>query len=42
LKDPCGKGKRLIEGFVDGGLLLFEGSKGGNYHQEMKHGLRKF
>jgi hypothetical protein len=42
LKDPCGKGKRLIilhigsdEGFVDGGLLLFEGSKGGDYHQEM-------
>jgi hypothetical protein len=23
------------EGFVDGGLLLFEGSKGGDYHQEM-------
>jgi transposase len=42
LKDPCGKGKRLIilhigsdEGFVDGGLLIFEGSKGGDYHQEM-------
>lgn len=42
LKDPSGKGKRLIilhigseAGFLDGGLLLFEGSKSGDYHQEM-------
>jgi transposase len=42
LKSPSGKGKRLIilhigseDGFVDDGLLLFEGIKQGNYHDEM-------
>jgi hypothetical protein len=48
LKDACGKGKRSImlpigsdEGFVDGGLLLFEGSKSGDYHQEMNATILK-
>jgi hypothetical protein len=48
LKDPCGKGKRRIilhigsdEGFVDGGLLLFKGSKNGDYHQEMNATILK-
>jgi transposase len=42
LKSPSGKGKRLIilhigseDGFVDDGLLLFEGIKQGDYHDEM-------
>lgn len=42
LKDPSGKGKRLIvthigsdEGFVKDGLLLFESKKTGDYHEEM-------
>jgi hypothetical protein len=48
LKDACGKGKRSImlpigsdEGFVDGGVLLFEGSKSGDYHQEMNATILK-
>jgi hypothetical protein len=48
LKDACGKGKRRIilhigsnEGFIDGGLLLFEGSKSGDYHQEMNATILK-
>lgn len=42
VKNPTGKGKRLIvlhigsdDGFVDGGLLLFESKKTGDYHEEM-------
>ena len=42
LKNPSGKGKRLIvthigsdTGFVDGGLLVFESKKTGDYHEEM-------
>lgn len=43
LKGPTGKGRRLIishigseKGFVEGGLLMFEGKKGSeDYHQEM-------
>jgi hypothetical protein len=42
LKSPSGKGKRLTilhigseDGFVDHGLLLFEGNKQGDYHDEM-------
>lgn len=42
LKNPSGKGKRLIIlhvgselGFVDGGLLCFEGKKTADYHEEM-------
>ncbi|KAJ8912064.1 hypothetical protein NQ315_016753 [Exocentrus adspersus] len=42
LKNPSGKGKRLIvlhagseNGFVNDALLLFEGKKSGDYHEEM-------
>lgn len=42
LKNPSGKGKRLIilhvgseSGFVNDGLLLFEGKKTSDYHEEM-------
>uniref|UniRef100_A0A1Y1JY26 Tc1-like transposase DDE domain-containing protein n=2 Tax=Photinus pyralis TaxID=7054 RepID=A0A1Y1JY26_PHOPY len=42
LKNPSGKGKRLIilhvgseNGFVNEGLLLFEGRKTSDYHEEM-------
>ncbi|XP_023309819.1 uncharacterized protein LOC111692776 isoform X1 [Anoplophora glabripennis] len=42
LKNPSGKGKRLIilhagseEGFVEDSLLVFEGKKSGDYHEEM-------
>ena len=42
LKHPSGKGKRLIllhigseDGFVEGGCLLFESRKSGDYHEEM-------
>lgn len=42
LRSPSGKGKRLIilhigneNGFVENGLLLFEGIKNGDYHSEM-------
>lgn len=42
LKNPSGKGKRLIilhvgseNGFVDDGLLIFEGKKTTDYHEEM-------
>ena len=41
-KAPSGKGKRFIvahigsmSGFVDGGLLLFESKKTGDYHEDM-------
>ncbi|CAG4975944.1 unnamed protein product [Colias eurytheme] len=42
LKNPSGKGKRLIithigseDGFVDGGLHVFESKKQGDYHKDM-------
>lgn len=42
LRNPSGKGKRLIvlhigsdDGFIDGGLLLFESKKSGDYHEDM-------
>ncbi|GJQ75820.1 hypothetical protein Trydic_g17889 [Trypoxylus dichotomus] len=42
LKNPSGKGHRLIRlhignigGFVENGLLLFEGKKTSDYHEEM-------
>ncbi|KAJ8974394.1 hypothetical protein NQ317_011238 [Molorchus minor] len=42
LKNPSGKGKRLIilhagseKGFVEDSLLVFEGRKSGDYHEEM-------
>lgn len=42
LKNPSGKGKRLIighigsdTGFVDGGMLVFESKKTGDYHEDM-------
>lgn len=42
LRNPSGKGRRLIilhagseEGFVNEALLVFEGKKSGDYHEEM-------
>lgn len=42
LKNPSGKGKRFIivhigseDGFVDGGLLLFDSKKQGDFNDEM-------
>ncbi|XP_061704644.1 uncharacterized protein LOC133515996 [Cydia pomonella] len=42
LRNPSGKGKRLIvthigseDGFVEGGLLVFESKNKGDYHQDM-------
>lgn len=42
LKNPTGKGKRLIivhigseDGFVEGGLLVFQSKKTGDYHEDM-------
>ena len=42
LKNPTGKGKRLIilhigsdSGFVEGGLLVFESKRTGDYHEDM-------
>ena len=42
LKNPSGKGKRLIilhigsdNGFLDGGLLIFESKQTNDYHEEM-------
>ena len=42
LKDPSGKGKGFMilhigseDGFVEGGLLIFESKKQGDYHEEM-------
>lgn len=42
LKNPTGKGQRLIilhigsgDGFVEGGLLLFQSKKTGDYHEEI-------
>ena len=42
LKNPSGKGRRLIvvhvgneDGFLEGGELIFESRKGGDYHDEM-------
>ncbi|KAF2897869.1 hypothetical protein ILUMI_08305 [Ignelater luminosus] len=42
LKNPTGKGKRLIichigleNGFIEGDLLIFEGNKDGDYHDEV-------
>lgn len=42
LKPPSGKGKRLIithlgsvDGFVEGGLLMFESNHSGDYHEDM-------
>lgn len=46
LKNPSGKGKRLIilhigsdDGFVQGGLLMFESKQSGDYHADMNADL---